>query len=133
MSGTFSFCPNSIVVENLAPDAGKVMSMNGWAFTAKPTIPFVNTFKVTLHGLRWILLANGLYDTVTTPTINARGLELFYQANGLWDTFSFTHPHITGALTCRFAEKVTVPAARENGNGYCNPVEVMLLHHNPGY
>jgi hypothetical protein len=179
MAGTFSFCPASLVAETLPPEPAQGVSMNGWAFTSKPRIPFQKKFKVTLHGLRWIAanpLVNSwvtatpyavgdtftyggvVYQTIIahtsgaappnanvavstaslpldskiTPTINARALELFYQANGVWDNFTWVHPHL-GSLTCRFATMVTVPAALPNSNGFLEPLEIVLLHHNPGF
>jgi hypothetical protein len=132
LSGSFSFAPNSQVAETLPPDPVQTMSMNGWTFSAKPITPFQKKFKVTLHGMRWYLLSDGLYDSTTAPTMNARALELFYEANGTWDNFTYLHPHL-GSLTCRFAAAVTVPAAIPNSGGLIGPLEVTLVHHNPGY
>lgn len=132
MSGTFSFCPDSLVAETLPPEPVQGTSMNGWTFTSKPKVPFQKKFRVTLHGLRWVLQADGTYDTTTTPTINARVLEQFYQSNQTWDSFTWAHPHL-GSLTCRFAEPVTIPASLANSNGYLDPVEVVLVQHDPGY
>lgn len=134
MSGTFDFCPNSLVPEMIPPDPTNGMSMNGWSFSAKPTIPFQRSWRITLHGMRWYTNAGtGLFDTTTDPTHNAARLEAFYQANGCWDTFSWTHPHISGAMTVRFKVPVQIPAALSNSGGVINPLEVTLIQHNPGF
>lgn len=132
MAGTFDFCPDSQVPELLPPDPVQGMSMNGWNFSAKPNVPFQASYKVTLHGLRWHLQSNGLFDNTTNPTINARRLEEFYRANGTWDNFTWVHPHI-GALVVRFAQTLVIPAGMPNGNGLIEPVEIRLVHHNPGF
>jgi hypothetical protein len=116
----------------MPPDPVKGISMNGWTFTAKPTIPYQRKWKVTLHGMKWFLQSNGLFDTTTQPMINARRLELFYQSNGVWDNFSWTHPHL-GALTCRFDAAVAVPAGIPNSGGLIEAFEITLVEHNPGY
>lgn len=133
MSGTFNFCPESQVAETLPPEPVQGVSMNGWQFSARPSIPYQRKFKLTLHGLRWFLNANGTYDETTSATSNARVLEKFYQTNGTWDTFTWAHPHLGVTLTCRFASPVTVPAALVNSNGILEPLEITLVEHNPGY
>lgn len=132
MSGTFNFCPTSLVAETLPPEPTSVSSMNGWVFTSKPKVPFLKKFRVTLHGLRWFLNTNGTYNTISQPTSNARLLEEFYQVNGAWDHFAWTHPHL-GYMFCRFAEPVTVPAAKPDSGGLLEPLEITLVQHNPGY
>lgn len=132
MAGTFNFCPTSLVPELLPPEPVKGMSMNGWNFSSKPTVPYQPKWKVTLEGMRWYLQSNGLFDVTTDLTHNARVLEVFYQTNQTWDSFAWTHPHI-GALTVRFAEPVTIPKAIPNSNGLIEMVEVTLVQHNPGY
>lgn len=132
MAGTFDFCPNGTVPELLPPESPNVVTMNGWTFSAKPSIPYQRKFRLTLHGLRWYLQSNGMFDETTAPTLNARRLEKFYETNGTWDNFQWTHPHL-GLLTCRFASPVSLPAGLPNSNGLLPAVEVTLIHHNPGY
>lgn len=132
MAGTFNFAPNGTVPIIIPPDPPSGMSLNGWFFSSKPVVPYQKKFKLTLHGMKWILQSSGLFDTTTTPTINARVLEQFYESNQLWDTFTWVHPHI-GSLTCRFAEPVQIPAGEENAGGNIAPFDVTLIHHNPGY
>src|SRR3546814_2504693 len=86
---TFNFCPNSLVPETVPPEPTSVMSMNGWDFSQKPSVPYRRKFKVALHGMNWYLLANGLYDEVTDPTHNARLLEKFYQRHQLHAEFNW--------------------------------------------
>ncbi|MGN6820276.1 MAG: hypothetical protein ACTHJR_16555 [Sphingomonas sp.] len=129
---TFNFCPNTQVVTNLPPDPVQAISMNGWTFTAKPTVPYQKKFKVKLFGLRWYLQSSGLYDTTTNPTINARLLEQFYERNGVWNPFTWTHPHL-GSLTVRFNQPVNVPESLENSNGLIDAFEIQMIDHNPGY
>lgn len=134
MAGTFNFCPASLVPEMIAPDAMSVMSLNAWTFSSKPTVPFQRSWRVTLHGMKWYLNATtGVFDLTTDVTHNAALLEKFYQDHGTWDSFSWTHPHIAGALTVRFKTPLQIPAALPNSGGVLAPLEVMLLHHNPGY
>lgn len=133
MAGTWDFCPDRIVPETLPPDRPTtVVSMNGWEFTAKPKVPYRRRFKLTLHGLRWYLNADGTFNSTTNPTFNARRLELFYQSNETWDSFTFPHPHF-GNITCRFANPVNIPKALENANGLIEALEVTLVEHNPAY
>lgn len=132
MAGTFNFCPTSLVPETLPPEPSAIMSMNGWAFSAKPTVPYQKTFKVTLYGMRWYLNSNGTFDTTSDPTHNARALEQFYETNGVWDNFLWVHPHL-GSLTVRFKAAVMIPAGLTNSNGLCAPLEITLLHHNPSF
>lgn len=133
MSGTFNFCPNYQVAETLPPEPQQIQSMNGWAFSSRPAVPYQRKFKLTLHGLRWLLNSDGTYDETTTVTLNARVLEKFYQARGTWDTFTWRHPHLGVDLVCRFASALAVPASIENSNGLLNPLEVTLIEHNPGF
>lgn len=132
MSGTFNFCPTSLVPATLPPDPVGGASMNGWTFASKPRIPYQRKFRVTLHGMRWYLNTSGTYDEVTNPKFNARLLELFYQANQTWDNFLWEHPHL-GEIQVRFAEPVNVPEGRDNSNGYIEPFEVMLVEYSPAY
>jgi hypothetical protein len=132
MAGTFNFASDRHVPETLPPEPIQTVSMNGWTFAAKPKIPYVRKFRLTLYGMRWYLQAAGLYDTATNPTFNARLLEQFYQANGTWDNFSYTHPHI-GPIQCRFASAVTVPAAIPNSGGLIDAFQLELIEHDPGF
>lgn len=130
----FDFCPDSQVPQTLPPEATKAVSMNGWEFTARPTVPYQKKFKVMLHGLKWFLNpTTGLFDTTSSPTINARRLELFYEAHGQWDPFTWNHPHM-GPLTVRFASGVLIPpGTKDSGGLIADPVEINLIHHNPGF
>ena len=132
MAGTFNFCPTTLVPEVLPPEPIGVMSMNGWAFSAKPNVPYQKSFKVTLHGLIWYLNSDGTFDRLTDRKHNARALEEFYELHGTWDSFDWYHPHL-GALQVRFKAAVTIPAAIPNSGGLCNPLEITLIHNNPGY
>lgn len=132
MAGTFDFCPKSLVPEILPPESPAVVSLNGWTFSSKPSIPYAKKFKVTLHGLRWYLQSNGLFDETTDPTYNARKLEKFYETNGLWDKFLWTHPHI-GVMNVRFAQAVQIPMGIANSNGMIAAFEITLIHADPAY
>ena len=132
MAGVFNFCPGSLVPETLVPEQLSVMSLNGWTFSAKPNVPYQKSFKVTLHGLRWYLNADGTFDRLSDRQHNARVLEEFYEKNGTWDSFDWFHPHF-GNLKVRFKALVQIPAAISNSGGLCNPLEITLIHHNPGY
>lgn len=131
---TFDFCPGYNVPENLPRDAPQsTMSLGGWQFSARPTTPYQRKMKITLHGLRWYLDEDtGLYDTTTNPEFNARVLEKFYEVHETWSPFLIEHQHF-GTMTVRFASPLTVPAGDMNSGGRIKPVEVMLIHHNPGY
>lgn len=129
---TFNFCPTTLVPETVPPEPGAVMSLNGWEFTQRPSVPYRRKFKVALHGLRWRLNGAGFYDAATDPTTNARALELFYQAHERWREFNWTHPHI-GPLVVKFATAVTVPAAIGNSGGTMAALEIQLIESNPGY
>ena len=129
----FDFCPGYFTVETLAPDQqGGQMNFNGWPFSARPNIPYLRRWKLTLYGLTWYLQPSGLYDNTTNTTFNARCLEEFYQAKGLWADFDWTHPHL-GLLRVRFASVANVPASEVNSGGLVAPVEIILVHHNPGF
>lgn len=136
MAGTWDYCPKGMVVENLPPDqnsgGGMSISMNGWTFSSKPTVPYQYSFKVTLHGLKWFLQANDLYDNTSSPTVNARRFEEFVKTNGLWDNFVFPHPHL-GSINCRFKVLPLIPRAEPNSNGLIPAFEVELVHHDPSY
>lgn len=130
---TFNFCPNSLVPETLPREVPSVLTMNGWTFTSRPTTPHQRKFRVKLFGLRWFLDdIDDTYDDDTLPTINARALEEFYARHETWAPFNWTHPHL-GPLVVRFAAPVTVPAATANSGGLLEPLEITLIHHNPGY
>lgn len=130
---TFDFCPDSQVAETTPRDPMSVVSMNGWTFTSKPTVPHAHKFKVTLHGLKWITdELSGLYLNAVNPTINARRLEEFYNAHETWDPFYYPHPHL-GTLVVRFAAPVIIPAAIPNSDGLCAALEINLIEHDPGY
>lgn len=129
MAGVFDFCPNSLVPETLPPEPMSGMSLNGWNFSAKPTVPYQKSFKVTLHGLNWYLNPDGTFDRLKNRTYNARSLEEFYETHGTWANFSWFHPHL-GNLQVRFKASVAIPAAIPNSGGLCNPLEITLVHHN---
>lgn len=133
MAETFNFCPNSLVPKTTAPEEVSGMSLGGWQFTSRPTVPYQKRFKVKLHGMRWYTdSVTGLYDSATDPTHNARALELFYEAHRKWRPFYWTHPHL-GLLTVKFDSAVDVAPAIENSGGLCDVVEISLVHDNPGY
>ena len=132
MAGTFDFCPNRQVPTLIPPEPMKGMSMNGWTFTSRPKVPYCPQYKVVLHGLRWYLQPNGLFDAATNPTFNARRLEQFYQDHELWDPFSWVHPH-KGNLTVRFNSAVQIPAGQTNSGGLIEALEITLIEHNPGF
>lgn len=133
MTQTFNFCPDRNVPETMPREpAASVMTMNAWQFSARPNTPYQRRFKVTLHGLRWYLAADGTYDFTTNENFNARALERFYEAHETWAPFIFPHQHF-GNLLCRFVAPVQVPAGEMNSGGFIKPVEVMLIQHNPGY
>jgi hypothetical protein len=127
----FDFCPNSHVAEELPPEEGKVVTMNGWDFTARPGIPYRAKFKLTLGGLRWYL-SGGALDITTNPTLNAGKLRAFFVEHRTWKTFTYAHEYL-GTITCRFSDSVTIPKAIPNSGGLISEFEVTLIHHNPGY
>lgn len=132
---TFDFCPERYVPETLPPEVGgaTMTSNTGWNFSARPSAPYQRRFKLTLYGLRWYLVdATGLYDAATNRQFNAKALEEFYAEHQTWKVFDFNHQHL-GLLQCRFAAVVQVPAGAINSGGQVDPVEVTLVHHNPGY
>lgn len=129
MPGTFDFCPNSRVIEELAPDEPGVTDMNGWTFAPKAKTPYRPQFKVTLHGLRWRMGTNAL-DITTGPETNAGRLRNFYVQNRMSGRFTLQHEYL-GLITCRFAKPVSIPAAITNSNGLVDAFEVMLEWHNP--
>src|SRR5687767_11090127 len=130
---TFAFCPDSQVPHTLPREPMGLVTMNGWTFASKPTTPFQRKFRVKLFGLKWFLdEATEQYDAVTSPDINARALELFYEEHETWKPFLWTHPHL-GELTVRFASAVEVPPAPPNSGGLLEPLEITLIHHDPGY
>lgn len=129
---TFNFCPDSLVPETLPRDPAQVLSMNGWTFSARPTTPHQRKFRVKLYGLKWFLETDGTYDSTTSPEINAKALEDFYALHETWAPFNWTHPHL-GTLVVRFAAPVIVPAGSVNSGGLIEPLEITLIHHDPGY
>jgi len=129
---TFNFCPERYVPETLPRDPVSGMSMNGWNFSARPTTPYQRRFKLTLFGLRWYLNGAGRWDVTTDPFFNARRLEEFYEAHETWNPFHFEHQHF-GPLVCRFSAAVVIPKGEVNSGGQIAPVEIQLVHHNPGY
>jgi hypothetical protein len=129
----FDFCPNSQVPETISPAAAEATSMNGWSFSARPSVPYQRKFKIKLYGLMWYLdPITGLYDELTDLTHNARVLEEFYREHLTWKEFTWTHPHI-GVLNVKFAEKVDVPAGIENSGGALEGLEITLIESNPGF
>lgn len=132
MAGTWDFCLKTLVVENLPPQQGGGMSMNGWSFSSKPNVPYQYIFKVTVQDLRWYLQSNGLYDNTTDTTRNARRFEEFVRTNGNWDAFDFPHPHL-GTIKCKFKNLPAVPKAIPNSGGLIDAFEVELIHDNPAF
>ncbi len=129
MAGTFDFCSNSRVIEEIAPQELAVTDMNGWTFAPKAKTPYRPQFKVTLHGLRWIM-GSGVLNVTTEPERNAGRLRAFYIENRMNGTFTLNHEYL-GAITCRFAKPVSIPAAIPNSNGLIDAFEVTLEWHNP--
>ncbi len=133
MAEIFNFSLGRNVPETLPPEPMSGMSMNGWQFSSKPNVPYQRRFRVRLHGLRWYLdPTTELYDATINPNFNAHNLELFYARHQNWNFFEFPHQHL-GTLLCKFQGPVTVPAAPMGSGGWLDPVEVTLVHHNPGY
>jgi hypothetical protein len=129
----FTFCPSRTVPETLPPESASGTSFNGWTFTAKPGVPYQRKFKLTMHGLRWYTDPDTeLYDIITNPDFNARVLEQFYERHQTWKPFDWTHQHL-GLMVVRFANPVTVPAAPKNNSAWLDPLEITLVHHNPGF
>lgn len=134
MTDTFTFCPGRYVPETIPPEPLSATTFNGWAFTSKPEVPYQKRFKVTLHGLRWYTDGNGYYDATTNANFNARALELFYESHQTWSPFFWTHQHLGSTpLLVRFMSQLIVPAAPAGSGGWLDPLEMTLVHHNPGY
>lgn len=130
---TFTFCPDYMVVKTKPPQSDvKGVSFQGWSFSSKPKVPYQKSFTATLQGMRWYLLANGLYDEASDTHYNARLLEKFYEAHGMWDPFNFPHPHF-GTLVCRFSQPVEVPEGIVNSGGWIDKFDILLVHSDPGY
>lgn len=133
MAGTWDFCPNSMVAQEIPPEPTKATSFNGWEFTSRPSVPYRRTFKVKIHGLRWYMNdAMTVLDKVTDPTHNAGRLLDFYRERQTWDTFTYPHQYL-GNITCKFHQPLVVPPGMEDSNGLVPEFEIMLIHHNPGY
>lgn len=133
MAGTWDFCPNSMVAQEIPPEPTKATSMNGWEFTSRPSVPYRRTFKVTISGLRWYLNeAGNSLDVTTDPTHNAGRLNNFYIDRQTWDTFTFPHEYL-GNITCKFQSPLVIPPGIENSNGLVPAFELTLIHNNPGY
>ena len=133
MAGVFDFAPNSHVAEEIPPEQGNAVSMNGWEFTSKPSVPYRRKFKLTVSGMRWIMNSTqDALDVATNPTLNAGRLLQFWQDNLMWDTFTYDHEYL-GTITCRFAAPVSVPKAIPNSNGLVPDFDITLVHHNPGF
>lgn len=129
----FKFAPESQVPVTLSPDPVQGMSMAGWNFSARPSVPYQRKFRVTLYGMRWYLNEyTGLYDRITDPEHNAHLLELFYQEHGTWQAFYWNHPHL-GRLKVRFAAKVDVPEGIQNSGGLVDKFDITLIHDNPSF
>lgn len=133
MSGVFDFAPFTHVAEEIPPEEPDVVTMNGWDFTSRPSVPYKPKFKLTLGGMRWILNEQGTaLDLTTDPQHNAGRLLDFYRKNRRFGTFHYTH-EFYGTLLVRFAEPVQVPKAYPNSSGLIPDFDVMLVQHNPGY
>ena len=133
MAGTFDFCDNSRVVQELPPEEPSAMSFNGWEFTSKPAVPYRRTFSVVLTGMRWYVREDGQgLDVTTDPKHNAGRLLDFYRANRRWDVFAFNHEYL-GNIICKFAVPVTVPKSIPDSFGRIEDFEVRLLHYNPAF
>lgn len=128
----FDFCPNTRVAEVIAPDEPSIKDFNGWDYTPKPVLPYRRKFKVTLEGLRWIFSDSGTIDYATDPDHNAALLEQFYVDHRKWRAFNFSHEYL-GTLEVRFENPLSIPKAMANSNGLIDPVEIMLIHHNPSF
>lgn len=129
----WDFCPGRMVPRTKPPQATVGVSMNGWQFSSRPTVPFQKTFLVKLHGLTWYLNdASGLFDPLTDARFNARRFEQFYEEHGTWKPFTFPHPHF-GNILCRFAAAPEVPEGIPNSGGLIEGFDVQLVEHNPGY
>lgn len=131
MSGTFDFCDTSRVIQELPPEAGSAVDMNGWEFTSKPAIPYRRTFTIKLYGMRWYM-GTGALDSATNPKFNAGRLLSFYRLNQTWDVFDMNHEYL-GNILCRFKSPVTIPPAEMNSNGKIAPFDVSLIQYNPGF
>jgi hypothetical protein len=133
VAGVFDFCPNTHVAEEIPPEEPSAVSMNGWDFVAKPSVPYRRKFKLTLGGMRWYLNAAGdALDLTTDPQHNAGRLLKMYQDNRKWDTFTYDHEYL-GTITCRFDAPVSIPKAIQNSNGLVPDFDIQLVHHNPGW
>lgn len=128
----FNFCPNSLVPETVPPEPTQAMSMNGWRFSSRPNIPYRKKFKVKLHGLRWYLQENGLFNAAESAANNAHRLELFYQQHQTWKPFIWHHPHIGDLIVC-FDAAVQIPAGISGSGGLIEALEINLIEYNPGW
>lgn len=131
MAGAFDFAPNSHVAEEIPPEELDAVSMNGWEFVAKPSVPYRPTFKLTMGGMRW-RKSGGSLDVSTDPLLNAGRLLFFYKQNRRHGVFTYAHEYL-GTINCRFAAPVVIPKALPNSNGLIADFELSLIQHNPGY
>lgn len=129
----FDFAPNSHVAEEIPPEEQDAMSMNGWEFTAKPSIPYRRKFRLVMSGMHWRMnkVQTGL-DLANDPQTNAGRLMSFWLTHRKHTPFTYNHEYL-GPITVRFADPVQIPKAIPNSAGLIPDFEVMLIHHNPGY
>ena len=127
----FNFAPNSRLIKEIAPEEQSEINMNGWQATVKPTDPYRRSFSVKLEGMRWYL-SNGVLDLSTDTEHNVGRLWKFYQDHRLYSPFLLNHEYL-GQITCRFKNPLTVNEAMPNSDGLVESIELMLIHHNPGY
>jgi len=128
----FSFCPGMQVPVTLPPEPIRTTSLNGWDFSAKPSVPYRRKFKVKMYGLTWYLQPNGLYDITTNQNFNAHRLELFYRDHQTFQPFVWTHSHI-GNLVVSFDVPLQVPEAEPNSGGLIEMLEVQFIEHSPSF
>lgn len=128
----FNFCPNSRVVETIAPEEPSIKDFNGWDYAPKPVLPYRPMYKITLEGLRWRFYSDGRLDYETDPETNAGLLEKFYSTHRKFKPFHFQHEWM-GMMELRFQNPVSVPKAVPNSGGLVEPIEVMAILNNPTY
>ena len=71
-------------------------------------------------------------DPLTLPQRNVGRLLEFYKLHRMWDSFQIKHEYL-GLLRVRFNKPVRVPAAHPDSSGLCDPLEIELIEHSPGY
>lgn len=109
------------------PERSTQVKLGGnYLFSTKPAGPAMRSFNLEFKVLYWFKNQYGAFDALMEPKLNLMQLEAFYLKHELHKDFIYNH-EIYGNVVVKFTKPLSIPTAKENGNGAVFGITLSLI------